>query len=380
MIFHSKTPRRYTIRVRSLIAREEMKGLPHRSAMFRLLSDSSFLAKGGLLRTGFFSLFFHSLLIFFLIFSLKPMHKKDGLVVYRVTLQTFPSQDDSIPSTTRLPIPAKTQIQKEENSRKQELNQREDVLEKKNSDVVIHSPAEIATPKMPPEEPQQPPRSQEKEQAPIPLPMAEVSSSDKHPNSKMEDNLPVPSALLRPEEQNQNIIPGTGFGEGPGQGGFGSGGSGDGSGAGRPGSGGNSGSGSGQGGFGRGGSEKGAGIGGGPGSGGSGDGSGTGRGGSDGGGSGGYGTAVFLPKYAENPKPVYPQEARARGYKGKVLLRVEVLPNGRVRQIEIKKSSGYEILDQSALSTVREWKFIPAQKGGVAVSAWLNIPIKFDLQ
>jgi len=59
---------------------------------------------------------------------------------------------------------------------------------------------------------------------------------------------------------------------------------------------------------------------------------------------------------------------------------VEVLPNGQVGQIEVKKSSGYEILDQSALSTVRKWKFIPAQKGGIAILAWVNIPIKFDLQ
>jgi protein TonB len=116
------------------------------------------------------------------------------------------------------------------------------------------------------------------------------------------------------------------------------------------------------------------------GSGGSGDGSGTMRGGTGEGGSGGHGTAVFLPRYAENPKPVYPQIARARGYKGEVLLRVEVLPNGHVGQIEVKKSSDYEILDQSALSTVKKWKFIPAQKRGAAIPAWVTIPIKFDLQ
>lgn len=146
MIFDSKTPRRYTNRVRSVIGTERMRGLPHRSPMFRLLSDSNFLAKSGFIRTGFFPVFFHSILIFFPIFSLKPMHKNDGLVVYRVTLQTFPSEDNPIPSITRLPIPAKTQIQKEGNSRKQELKQKEGVLEKKNSDVVIHSPAEIVTP------------------------------------------------------------------------------------------------------------------------------------------------------------------------------------------------------------------------------------------
>jgi protein TonB len=353
-----------------------MKGLPLPNAKFRLLSDSSFSANGRLLKTGVFSLFLHSLLIFLLIFSMNPVHKKDGLVVYPVTLKIFPPEDESRPRVTRLPVPANTLIRKEENSWKQELKQKGDVLEKKNSHSEIHSPAQTVIPKVPPEEQKQPPRSQEKEQAPIPLPMGELSPSDKDSNSKMEDNLPVPLALFRHEEQKQNIILGTGYGEGPSQGSLGSGGAGDGSGTGRRGSE----SGSGQGGFGWGGSGKGAGIGGGPGGGGFGDGSGTGGGGSGGGGSGGYGTGVFLPKYAENPKPVYPQEAQAKGYKGKVLLRVQVLPNGHVGHIEVKESSGYEILDQSALSTVRKWKFIPAQKGGVVIQAWVNIPIKFDLQ
>jgi len=358
-----------------------MKRFPFQKGKPRLLSRSSFIANSGFLRTGVFSLFLHSLLIFFVIFSLNPVHKKDGMAVYRVTLQTFLPHDESGPSAIQLPIPGKTQIRKEENSPKQELRQREAVLEKKNSDSEIRSPAQIETSTMPPEEQKQIPRSQEKEQAPIPLSIGELLPSDRDSNSKMEDSPSVPSALSRHEEQKQNIIPGTGYGGGQGQGALGGGGSGVGSGTGKGGSAGDSGSGSGQGTFVWGESGKGAGIGGaGSGSGGSGDGSGTGRGGSGGGGSGGYGTAVILPKYGENPKPVYPQEARARGYKGKVLLKVEVLPNGRVRQIEIKQSSGHEILDQSALSTVREWKFIPAQKGGVAISSWLNIPVKFDLQ
>ncbi len=86
------------------------------------------------------------------------------------------------------------------------------------------------------------------------------------------------------------------------------------------------------------------------------------------------------PSYAENPKPLYPQEARERGYEGEVLLRVEVLINGRVGQIEIKKSSGYELLDRSALTTVKQYRFIPAKKDGTPISLWVIIPVKFQLQ
>ena len=54
--------------------------------------------------------------------------------------------------------------------------------------------------------------------------------------------------------------------------------------------------------------------------------------------------------------------------------------NGRVGQIEVKKSSGHEMLDRSALTTVKQWRFIPAKKGDDAIPLWVNIPIKFQLQ
>jgi protein TonB len=116
-----------------------------------------------------------------------------------------------------------------------------------------------------------------------------------------------------------------------------------------------------------------------------GQGSGMGQGGSGSGlgeGEEGFGwglSGVSSPRYAQNPKPLYPQEAREKGYQGKVLLRVEVLANGRVGQVALKKTSGCEALDRSALTAVKEWRFIPARKGEVAVPVWVVIPIKFQL-
>jgi protein TonB len=92
---------------------------------------------------------------------------------------------------------------------------------------------------------------------------------------------------------------------------------------------------------------------------------------------GGNGTR---PSYAENPKPIYPQEAKEKGFEGEVVLRVEVLANGRVGQIEIKRSSSYELLDRSALTAVKQWRFTPARKGDVVIPLWVNIPVKFQLQ
>jgi TonB family protein len=93
------------------------------------------------------------------------------------------------------------------------------------------------------------------------------------------------------------------------------------------------------------------------------------------------GEIIFIqPSYGENPKPPYPPEARRKGYHGEVLLKVEVLSNGRVGEIEVKKSSGHDVLDRSALNTVRKWKFVPARKGETPISLWVNIPIRFQLQ
>jgi TonB family protein len=131
-----------------------------------------------------------------------------------------------------------------------------------------------------------------------------------------------------------------------------------------------------------------------PSGGGSGSGSGPGSGdGSPGAGGSGKGTGIsnkYLrahgggngaqPRYAQNPKPAYPREAREKGYEGEVILRVEVLPNGRVGQIEVKNSSGYELLDRSALAAVRQWKFVPAKNGETPIPLWVNIPVKFQLQ
>ena len=89
---------------------------------------------------------------------------------------------------------------------------------------------------------------------------------------------------------------------------------------------------------------------------------------------------LIHPRYADNPEPLYPREARKKGFQGEVVLKVEVLSNGLVGQVEVRKSSGHEILDRSALFAVKQWTFFPAKRGESAIPFWVNIPIKFQLQ
>ncbi|OGX06556.1 MAG: hypothetical protein A3G87_07410 [Omnitrophica bacterium RIFCSPLOWO2_12_FULL_50_11] len=83
--------------------------------------------------------------------------------------------------------------------------------------------------------------------------------------------------------------------------------------------------------------------------------------------------------YLKNPAPVYPHRARERGWEGLVKLSVFVRSDGKPEQIEIEKSSGYNILDDAAVHAVKKWKFKPAGIGDVSFSTWVHIPIRFIL-
>lgn len=88
----------------------------------------------------------------------------------------------------------------------------------------------------------------------------------------------------------------------------------------------------------------------------------------------------FDADYLSNPAPVYPSLSRRMGEDGKVVLRVLVDPDGRPTQIEIRSSSDSPRLDRAAQDAVWRWKFIPARRGDEAVSAWVLVPIVFNLK
>jgi protein TonB len=85
------------------------------------------------------------------------------------------------------------------------------------------------------------------------------------------------------------------------------------------------------------------------------------------------------PLYRKNPPPKYPMRARKKGYEGNVILEVLVDENGTVEDLKVFKSSGYEILDKSALSSVKKWLFEPANRNGKAMKMWVRVPVRFQL-
>ena len=87
----------------------------------------------------------------------------------------------------------------------------------------------------------------------------------------------------------------------------------------------------------------------------------------------------FIAAYLDNPAPEYPHLSKRLKESGRVLLRVRVSPEGRSAQVELDKSSGYDRLDQAAIAAVRLWRFVPAKQGEQAITAWVIVPINFQL-
>jgi protein TonB len=63
-----------------------------------------------------------------------------------------------------------------------------------------------------------------------------------------------------------------------------------------------------------------------------------------------------------------------------VLVKAYILADGSVREALVARSAGNSALDGAALRTIRESRFVPAQRGGRAVPVWVEVPIDFRLE
>jgi protein TonB len=131
---------------------------------------------------------------------------------------------------------------------------------------------------------------------------------------------------------------------------------------------------------------QGAGIGGGAGAGqgtGNGEGSGSGIGdGSDGGTGGGPfrpGSGIAPPRLLREVKADYTDEGRRRNVTGDVELEIVVRRDGSVGDVHVLKGLGSG-LDQRAIDAVRQWRFDPARRKGVAVDVIVEVAVEFSLR
>jgi protein TonB len=84
--------------------------------------------------------------------------------------------------------------------------------------------------------------------------------------------------------------------------------------------------------------------------------------------------------YLQNPKPAYPPISKRLGEQGKVIVRVLIGTDGTAQKAEVAESSGFDRLDQAAVTTVLKWRYVPGKRGGVPEAMWFRVPINFVLE
>jgi len=86
------------------------------------------------------------------------------------------------------------------------------------------------------------------------------------------------------------------------------------------------------------------------------------------------------PELTYNPTPKYPRKARREEQEGMVVVMIAINDIGDVTAANVATSSGYPLLDNAAVTTVKKWRFVPAKKQGKAIASERVIPFVFKLK
>ena len=92
-------------------------------------------------------------------------------------------------------------------------------------------------------------------------------------------------------------------------------------------------------------------------------------------------TAAAVDRSHPLTQPPYPMWSRHLGEAGALALDILVGADGRVRDAKVAKSSGYDRLDQAAVSEAKQhWHLRPATRNGVPFEQWLTLKVVFRFE
>lgn len=78
--------------------------------------------------------------------------------------------------------------------------------------------------------------------------------------------------------------------------------------------------------------------------------------------------------------PIYPKRALMLKQEGVVVLQALIDTNGDIKDVRLVTSSGYLILDKSAIDAVWKWKFEPSIIDGTPSVSWVKVPVEFMIK
>jgi protein TonB len=85
-------------------------------------------------------------------------------------------------------------------------------------------------------------------------------------------------------------------------------------------------------------------------------------------------------RYASQFQPIYPAAERRAGREGKVMVRVLVGMDGRVKQAERVSATSDAFWQATFERAMGKWRFRPGTRGGVPVEAWRTLTLTFVLE
>lgn len=86
-----------------------------------------------------------------------------------------------------------------------------------------------------------------------------------------------------------------------------------------------------------------------------------------------------MPVASTQSVPEYPPVLLSKGIEGVVLLKIEISSAGVVTDCQVKQSSGYPEMDESAMKAVNTWRFEPAKLLGQPVASMVLKKIRFKI-
>ena len=90
------------------------------------------------------------------------------------------------------------------------------------------------------------------------------------------------------------------------------------------------------------------------------------------------GGEIKTPVKIKDVRPVYPDDARAAGVTGVVILEARIGIDGSVEEAHVLKS--IPLLDEAALDAVKQWKFVPTLLNGQPTPVIMTTTINFTME
>ncbi len=86
---------------------------------------------------------------------------------------------------------------------------------------------------------------------------------------------------------------------------------------------------------------------------------------------------IKAPRKIKDVSPTYPDIAKQARVQGIVILEAIIDPSGNVTNVRVLRS--IPLLDKSAISAVKQWKYEPTMLNGVPVPIVMTVTVNFSL-